>query len=315
MKRVITILVLGLGLVCASVAQAAQDYPVRPIRIITQAAPGSVIDTTTRQLATMLSAELGQSVLVSNHPGAGGNVAVNMLLAAPSDGYTLCTTGGNPFVDNFFLLDVRYKFEDLAPISMISISSLALITQPDRAWNSLQDAFDEAKAKNLTLKVGVMDARSRTLMERLAKEAGVRVALVPQQGGTPILTGILGRHMDLGILGTIAVENSKAGKIKVLASLGGRRIQQLPEIPTLIEQGVQMAPFDATLVLFTKKGVPDEIINKLSAVMLKLMEKPEYKKLIIEANNTESIPGGREYASKFLRDSYERLAAEHGAKK
>lgn len=313
MKRIISIVTVIILFTLCATAQAAPSYPSRPIRLYTQAPPGSALDVSTRHLATMLGAELGQPVLVSNQPGAGGNVATNMLLAAPADGYTLCTTGSNPFADNFFLLKVRYKYEDLAPISIISLSRMGIITQPDRPWQSLRDAFAEAKEKDVALKLAFMDPRSREAMETLAAKEGVKLALVPQQGGTPTLTAVMGGHVDLGIVGSILVESTKAGKIKTIAITGDDRMTQLPEISTLIEQGYDVS-FDSPIVLFAKSGVPDDIIEKLSTLMEKIQEDPEYKRVIVDIVSSESMPAGREYAQKLLKESYNRIAKEKGAK-
>jgi len=313
MKR-FTILLLAVAFivgVCTS-AWADPKFPVRPIRLITLT-PGSVMDISARKIADMLSAELGQPVLVVNHPGAGGNIAVNMMLAAPADGYTLCITGVDTFADNFFLLgQVDYKFEDLAPISFVNVSRSGVITQPDKPWTTLRDAFAEAKAKNLTLRAGFFNPRMRFIFEKLAEQEGVNLALVPQPGGPPTITAIMGGHLDLGFVGSLLVEYTKAGSVKTLATSGDVRMSHLPEVLTMQEQGFKVAPYDAFIVLFTKTGVPDPIIDRLSDIMKKISQDPEYKKVVIESVNAEPMTPGREYAAQRLRQAYNDIAREMG---
>lgn len=309
MKRLITLLALAALIATSSTALAA--YPSKPIKILTQAAPGAIIDTTTRQLAAMLSEELGVSIVVSNHPGAGGNVATNMLLAAKPDGYTLCTTGSGPFADNFFGLQVRYKFDDLAPISLISISRMGIITQPDAPWNTIQEAFQAAKKEGRPLKAAVMDTRAREVLEFVAKQEGAQVSPVPQQGGTPVLTAVMGKHVDIGIVGSILVDNTKAGKIKTLAVVGADRMSQMPHIPTLKEEGYDISA-DSAVVLFASSKVPADIINTLSDAMEKVSKTQKYEDIIIKAMNAEAVPAGQDAAKQLLKEYYNILAREKG---
>lgn len=310
MKRIsiLTLCLLMLGL--ASVAEAA-SYPSKPIKILTQAAPGAIIDTATRQLASMLAEELGVSVVVSNHPGAGGNVATNMMLTARPDGYTLCTTGSGPFADNFFSLKLRYKREELAPISLISVSRMGIITQPDAPWNSVQEAFQTAKKEGRPLKAAIMDTRSREVLEFIAKQEGAELAPVPQQGGTPTLTAVMGKHVDIGIVGSILVENSKANKIKTLAVISAERMSQMPNTPTLKEIGYNISA-DTAVTLFTSAKVKPEIIKKLSDTVVKLSKTQRYEDVLIKALNADRVPAGREAAINILKEQYNVLAREKG---
>jgi len=234
-----------------------------------------------------------------------------MLLAAPADGYTLIVTGVDPFADNFFLLDTNYKREDLTPISFVHTSPAGIITQPDRAWNTLRDAFEEAKAKDLTLRVGFMNARQRIIMENLGKKEGVKMSLVPMQGGPPTVTAVMGNHIDMGVVGSILVEYTKAGSIKTLAVMGDERMTRVPDVSTLQEQGFEVS-YDIPTVLFTKAGVPDAIVNRLSAIMEKIAPTPAYTKVIIDQLNAEVTPPGREYAVKRLHRAYNNVAKDVG---
>ena len=221
MKKVLVSLgVLGL-VMSGSSAEAA--WPERPVTIISHSAPGAVNDLLTRQVAAMLTEELGQPFLVVNQPGGGGNLTVNAVLQAKPDGYTIGSSGNHPFGYNMFTMKVRYKLEDLAPISLINTSCMAVIAHPDTGWKTMKDACNAAKAEKRPLKVGIMDNLSRDILRQVAEQEGVALAPIPQNGGMPCLSAVLGKHVDVSLLGSIAVENAQAGKVTILASASSKR--------------------------------------------------------------------------------------------
>ncbi len=305
-----TLCALGMLGMIASLGTAEAAWPERPVTIVTQAGAGAVIDLATRQVASMLSEELGQPFLVTNQAGAGGNLAVNAMLQAKADGYTMATTGPHPFAYNLLTMKVRYGFDDLKPVSLIQNTCMAIITQMNNGWKTVKDAYAAAKAENRPLKVAVMDNLSRDILVKIGEIEGVSVAPIPQKGGMAILSTILGGHADIGIVGSIAVENTKANKITTLASASSKRFAEMPEIPTLREQGYDFTN-DAFVILFFPKGVPDEIIEKASQAMEKISKTEQYKKML-ETLSVEAAPMGRAEAEKAVKAEYENKRAMLG---
>ena len=287
---------MGLGILtlmtCGGTAEAA--WPERPVTIISHAAAGAVNDLLTRQVAAMLTEELGQPFLVVNQPGGGGNLTVNAVLQAKRDGYTLGSSGGQPFGYNMFTMKVRYKMEDLVPVSLISSTCMAVIAHPDTGWKTMKDACDAARREKRPLKAGVMDNLSRDILRKVAEQEGVTLAPIPQKGGMPCLSSVLGRHVDVSVLGSIAVDNAKAGKVSILASASSRRFAEMPEVPTLQEQGYD-AVFDSFTILFAAAGVPDEVVDTLSRTMEKIGATEAYAKML-KTLAVEAAPLGREAA-------------------
>jgi tripartite-type tricarboxylate transporter receptor subunit TctC len=156
-----------------------------------------------------------------------------------------------------------------------------------------------------------MNPRQRIIMENLGKKEGVNLALVPMQDGPPTVTAVMGNHIDMGVVGSILVEYTKAGSIKTLAAMGDERMTRLPEVSTLQEQGFDVS-YDIPTVLFTKTGVPDAIINRLSEIMEKISQQPEYTKVIIDQLNAEATPPGRKYAVERLHRAYNNVARDVG---
>ena len=301
-KVVLSLGMLGL-LVSGGTAEAA--WPERPVTIISHSAPGAVNDLLTRQVAAMLTEELGQPFLVVNQPGGGGNLAVNAVLQARKDGYTLGSSGNHPFGYNMFTMKVRYKLEDLVPISLINTSCMAIIAHPDSGWKSMKDACDAARAEKRPLKVGIMDNLSRDILLKVAKQEGVQLAPVPQNGGMPCLSAVLGKHVDVSLLGSIAVDNAKAGKVTILASASSRRFAEVPDVPTLREQGYDAA-FDSFTLLFGAAGIPDEVVETLGRAMEKIGATQPYAKML-ETLAVEAAPMGSEAARKVVTTENENM--------
>lgn len=301
-KVVLSLGMLGL-LVSGGTAEAA--WPERPVTIISHSAPGAVNDLLTRQVAAMLTEELGQPFLVVNQPGGGGNLAVNAVLQAKKDGYTLGSSGNHPFGYNMFTMKVRYKLEDLVPISLINTSCMAIIAHPDSGWKSMKDACDAARAEKRPLKVGIMDNLSRDILLKVAKQEGVQLAPVPQNGGMPCLSAVLGKHVDVSLLGSIAVDNAKAGKVTILASASSRRFAEVPDVPTLREQGYDAA-FDSFTLLFGAAGIPDEVVETLGRAMEKIGATQPYAKML-ETLAVEAAPMGSEAARKVVTTENENM--------
>lgn len=301
-KLVLSLGVLGL-LVSGGTAEAA--WPERPVTIISHSAPGAINDLLTRQVAAMLTEELGQPFLVINQPGGGGNLAVNAVLQAKRDGYTLGSCGPHPFGYNMFTMKVRYKLEDILPISLINSSCMAIIAHPDSGWKTMKDACDAAKAEKRPLKVGIMDNLSRDILRKVAQQEGVALAPVPQNGGMPCLSAVLGKHVDVSLLGSIAVDNAKAGKVTILASASSRRFAEVPDVPTLREQGYDAA-FDSFTLLFAGAGVPAEVSETLGKAMEKIGATEPYAKML-ETLAVEAAPMGNEAARKVVATENENM--------
>ena len=204
-----------------------------------------------------------------------------------------------------FTMKVRYKLEDILPISLINSSCMAIIAHPDSGWKTMKDACDAAKAEKRPLKVGIMDNLSRDILRKVAQQEGVALAPVPQNGGMPCLSAVLGKHVDVSLLGSIAVDNAKAGKVTILASASSRRFAEVPDVPTLREQGYDAA-FDSFTLLFAGAGVPAEVSETLGKAMEKIGATEPYAKML-ETLAVEAAPMGNEAARKVVATENENM--------
>ncbi len=307
-KLVATFSLLSLCLIASPFATNAQAaYPERTITIVTQAGPGNGVDSITRFIAREMTKEFGQNVVVVNKPGAGGNLALNEMLGKKADGYTFATVGFGMFGTNIFETKPRYKYEDISLVSGTHGAYFAMMTNPANKWNTVKEAFEDAKKQNKTLKVSFIAAETRLIYEAIAKQEGVKIAIVPNQGSAGILSAMLGNHIDLGdTAGIELVTNTQGGKMKPLAHYG-IPINALPNLTSLEEQGYDFA-YRSRVGLVCSSSVPAEIRTKISDFMIKLGNSPEYKKEL-ERLYIVGVPYGEVEGKKMAEEEYKTAEA------
>lgn len=304
MKRALTTLILSALLACPVAAPAA-DYPRGPIKVIVSAGPGGLLDLAARAATAMLSTELGQPLLIANMAGGGGNVAINTALAAKHDGYTLLAVTSPQITYNPTVMKVRYTYEDFRVLGALAEQRIGIITQPDRPWKDLRDAFAWARQEKHPLVAGVMNEEDKDIILRIGKQEGVEVSPVPQGSGSACLTAVMGGHVDVGAIGLLFVESALAGKVKALACESVKRFTKLPEVLTLKEQGYNIAQ-ETIFLLLGPADMPDDAARAIERAMASIGTTPEYreqvyKRLHMEATATDA-PSARQTLDAIYAD-------------
>lgn len=317
MRYTFITLLLCIALAGMWVAQPvlAAEYPDRPIKMLTMVGPGAFIDLLTRALANAMSAELGQPVVVSNNPGGShGSVMAAELIAAKPDGYTLGVGATAAYTYTPHFVKTSYKFDDFVFISLLGLNQSGIVSAPNRPWKTLKDAFEWAKKEKKGLTYMFQGSDDRDAMKRIAAKEGVNISLMPSTGGPSIISAVMGGHADLGHLGAILFEYVKGGKLKLLASTIPNRLTQLPDVPTLREQGWDETA-EMYVVLVAPKGLPDAVMARLEKIMDKLAKDTELKKTITETLKMAPVPWGRTHAKTYMMKAYERFGREAAAAK
>ena len=310
--------------VAASISAApahAQDYPARPIRLVVGFAPGGNTDFVARILAERVRGQLGQTVIIENKPGANGAIAAENVAKSPPDGYSLFfTTVGAVAINPGFRRDLSYDpVKDFAPIGLLTRAAPVLTVMPSLAINSAADLVARAKARPGTITIGItgVGAISHLGLELFESAAGVKFVHVPYRGSGPALSDLLGGQVN-GIVIDIAVmlEHIKAGKIKVLGSTAAARAENLPDIPTLVEQGFADVVADNWTGLLAPAGTPPAIIAKLNAAFTGALNEPDTRRKIMESGLTVSPTSPAEFGlilkSEIAR--WDRVIREKGIK-
>ena len=254
----------------AALAQAQADKP--PLRILVGFPPGGSADVIARLLAERLPAPLGgQNVVVDNKPGAAGRIAIEALKVAAPDGNTVVIMPNGPVV--LFPLVFRKlgydPVKDLAPISQLASFQFGVVSGPKSNVKSVAEMLAKAKADPATASYASSGNGTvpHFLGLMIGDAAGVALQHVPYQGGAPAMNALMGGHIGYNIdVISESLEQHRAGKVRVIAVTGAQRSPQLPEVPTLREQGVLMDA-SAWFAMYGPGTLPAATAQRLSSAV------------------------------------------------
>ena len=293
----------------------AGDYPSRPIKMLTMVKPGAQIDLLTRKLAEVMSAELEQPVLVVNTPGGShGSVMAMDLKNSKPDGYILGVSATAAFTYSPHFVKTSYRFGDFHFISMLGLNQSGLVCAPARGWKALKDAFDWAKKENKGgLTYMFQGSDDRDVMKRIAAQEGVKLALMPSQGGPSIISAVMGGHADVGHLGAILF-GYVPEKLTLLAATTPTRLTKIPDVPTLKEQGWDES-VEMYVVLAAPKCLAADVAEKLEKTLLKISEDKPFREFVAVKLKMGPVTYGGEQAKKYMTEAYEKFGRQAKAAK
>jgi tripartite-type tricarboxylate transporter receptor subunit TctC len=269
---------LGVVALIAQIAAApamAQDYPSRPVNIVVGYTPGATSDLLARTMAERLNAAWGQSVIVDNRSGVGGNIAAGYVARAPADGYTLMVGTDAIMTSNVFL----YKntpfdpVKDFAPITNAGANIICLAVHVDLPVNSVPELIAYAKANPGKLQYGSSGIGSPHHLagELLRQKTGIEIVHVPYRGGGATINDLLGGHIKVAFLSlSTAVPHLNSGKVKIVAVVEKSRYAAMPDVPTIGETvpGFEMSSW---LGFFAPAATPAPLVTRLNQAMVKVL--------------------------------------------
>jgi len=258
-------------------AGAAEQFPTRPIRVIVPYAPGGNVDISARIIAPPLGEVLGQTIVVDNRPGAGGNLGASLVAKATPDGYTLLVGSSGPLsVNPVIFKSLPYDtLKDFAPISTVQAVPLVVLAGPKSNINSIADIIAAAKARpgKLTMASAGAGTTNHFAIELFAHMANVKLLHVPYKGSGPALSELLGGQVETMIDQLAAsIGYVRDGRLKVLAVTTQQRAAALPNVPTLEELGYKGYQASTLLGLLAPAGTPKPVVAKLNAGVRKIMD-------------------------------------------
>ncbi len=274
MKKILMLLTLAAMVTPVS---AAEQFPTRPIRVIVPYAPGGNVDISARIIAPPLGEVLGQTVVVDNRPGAGGNLGASLVAKATPDGYTLLVGSSGPLsVNPVIFKNLLYDtLKDFAPISTVQAVPLVVLAGPKSNINSIADVITAAKARpgKLTMASAGAGTTNHFAIELFAHMANVKLLHVPYKGSGPALSELLGGQVETMIDQLAAsIGYVRDGRLKVLAVTTQQRAAALPNVPTLEELGYKGYQAATLLGLLAPTGTPRPVVGKLNAAVRKIMD-------------------------------------------
>ena len=263
------LLLILVSLLAVPFASAQDTYPSRPITLIVPFPPGGVADIVGRPFGDALSRELKSPVVIENKPGAGGGIGMGAVAKAKPDGYTLLLALSSisilPEADKVLGRAPLYQLDQFTPIARLTADPTVLAVRADAPWKTLQDFVADARKRPGAITYGSSGnyGTMHMPMEMFAHTAGLKLLHVPFTGGGPAVIALLGGQVDALSTGPSTVlQHVKAGKVRVLASWGERRLASLPDVATLSESGYD-AVFFQWSALFAPAGTPEPIVARL----------------------------------------------------
>jgi tripartite-type tricarboxylate transporter receptor subunit TctC len=314
-----TRLLSALLVLCASGA-AAQGFPERPVRIVVPLTPGGSPDTIARALAQGLQGTWPHPVVVENRPGGSQNIGAELVARSAPDGHSWLLAPDNVFSVNPHLGKLPFDpLADFAPLTKVARIQFLLVVTPSVPASSVQELLAYARLRPGELHFGSSGTGSpqhlgATLLQRLA---GIRMNHVPYKGAAPAVADLLpGRiHVWIGAANTL-LPHVREGRLRLLASTAAQRFANLGEVPTVAEAGVAGYALDPWLGLFLPAGVSAEVLAKVHADVLRVLDNAELKARL-GAQGIELETGSSADFARFVREDHARwgrLIREMGIK-
>jgi tripartite-type tricarboxylate transporter receptor subunit TctC len=306
---------LALTVSALTLAAQAQDvWPSKPVRLISPFPAGGTSDIMARMVAEALGKELGQQVIVENIGGAGGTIGTLRAVKLPADGYTIIQTGvGQSAVAHG--LDPKLGYDsnqDFIHLAQVHTGPNVLVVNASTPWKSYKELVDYVRANPGKLNYGFTHAASGHMAMELFKLEGSKCAPsvkdckglfmvgIPYRGGGPMMQDLLGGQIPLMFINQdVALPQVKAGKLRALAVTSLQRNPLYPDTPTIAESGIPGFQALSWSGVSVAKGTPQPIVDKLDAVLRKVMTSPEVKQRLESVGFVVPAPGAAAY-SKFV---------------
>ncbi len=295
----------------------AQKYPSRPLRVLVPLAPGGGMDAVTRALAQSLTDSLGQSVVVDNRPGAGSQVALEILADAAPDGHTLMMLSATTVIYPL-LYSSRFDIvRDFAPVSQVTAQGYALVVHPSLPATSVLELVKHARANPGKLNYSSSGIGSPIHMttELFQIATGTQMVHIPYKGLGAAYTDLVGGRIDLSFATIISSQvHIRSGRLRALAVTPGKRAPALPDTPTLAEAGVPGVIVVNWYGLIAPKGTPKAAIDRVAAETIKAVRTPEFAKRLV-ADGSEGVgtsPSGFTAHIRAESDQWRRVIKQAG---
>lgn len=272
---------LGFG---ATAAQANSNYPNKAVHLEVGFAPGGPTDIIARLAAQHLGDDLGQSFVVENKAGAGGNIATNNVTRARPDGYTGLVASINITINPFMTEGLRPESRDLKPVKILANAPTVLVVRDSFPAKDFPGFLKEVKDNPEKYSSAAHGASPLLATTLFYQKTGAKIIPVPYKGAAPAMIDLMAGHVDLSFatLGSV-MPHINSGKLRILAVAAPERLASMPDVPTFAEMGLKEFSFDSWVGLFMPPGTPDEVISVLERSLDKLVASDSYRAQIADA--------------------------------
>lgn len=283
----------------------AQDWPVRPVRVVVPFPPGGASDTLARTVAQKMAEQTGQSFVVENKPGAASTIGIAEAFKAPADGHTLLLAAAPFVITQYVYPKLPYDArKDFLPVGLIQTTPTLLVVHPSLGVRHVADFLALAKAKPGAIAYATPGSGSlpHLIGELLKLQSDVDLLHVPYKGGGPALSDLLAGHAQSAFLSPIEVNaHLKSGKLVALAATSVKRTPGLSSVPTLAESGVPDFEALAWFGFMVRAGTAPEVVGKISDQLQRAIKSPDVAQKIAQSGD---VPLGtaQEFAELLARE-------------
>ncbi len=306
MKNILRLAALALACGLAPAVQA-QAWPAKTIRIVVNFPPGGAADQIARSVAVPLQTSLGQTVVVENRAGSGGNIGGDAVAKSAPDGYTLLMSSGGMVSVNPHIY-ARMPFDpakDLVPVAAAARVLVFLVVRTENPSQEFKAFLADLKAHPGQRSFGSPGNGSSPHLaaEMMKAQTGTFAVHVPYRGAAPALTDLLGGQLDFLFDPGIAIPHVRAGKLRMLAVGSPQRSPLFPEVPTLDELGLKGFDADTVFGFYAPTGTPEAVITKLNAEINRILATPALQERISALGGVPAPMTPAQFAAKAAEDS------------
>lgn len=296
-------------LLTAALVSHAQTYPNKLITVIVPFTAGGAADLVGRTVAAKLSESLGQTVIVENHGGAGGEVGVGVAVRARPDGYTLLVTPQGPISVGGHLRKQPFDVtKDLIPVAMVTQLPLFFAVNASLPVQTLAEFIAYVKERPDLINYGNpgLGSTNHLAVELLKQSAGIRMTAVPYKGSSAAAAAVASGEVHAGsgdLPSYLPFGASGSGKVKILATYGPARSSMMPEVPTVVEAGVpSYRPISAWVGMFVQAKTPPEIVSRLHQEVMRMLQRADVRATFLKAGGESPAPMSQEQFSRIIHD-------------
>jgi len=309
MKSTSLLWTIAFAITMTSAGAWAQQYPVRPIRLVVPFPPGGGTDTMARVVAPKLSEYLGQQVVAENRGGAGANIGAELAAKSPPDGYTLLLNTITNAIGASLYTKLNYDLvRDFAPITQLATTPHILVVHPSVPVKSVKEftAFTRARPGELTYSSSGSGSSAHLAGELFSSLTGTKMVHVPYKGGGPSMIALVGGEVSL-CFATMpsAVGYVRAGRLRGIAVTTEKRSPSMPDLPTIAETGIKGYEAGSWYGLSAPAGTSKDIIARLHAETVKVMALPDVKERLFNAGFEVVISNPEQFAA-FTRSEIQK---------
>lgn len=268
-----------LAVLIALAPARSQDYPARPIRLLVTSPAGSLVDVLSRLLTQDLATRLGQSIIVDNRPGGMTQVAMDALVRAPADGYTLML-GTNemallPFLKKSYRYDPR---KDFTPVALVTTSWTVFAVNPKVPAQTLPELVTYAKEHPGAIRYGSggVGGALHIAVEMLKLKTGADFVHIPYRGGSQVATDAIAGQIEMASMGLASTRIAANGQLRILAQTGPSRHPMLPDVPTTAELGLPDVRMDTWFGVIAPANTPQPVIDRLAQAIDAVVHEPSF---------------------------------------